>query len=145
MKRLLIFTGFLIAAYTIKAQSADQKAVQQAVIGIFDGISAADLQVVKTHATPDLTILENGIVWNMDTVAAKITQLKALTSYHRDNHLDFIQTNINENTAWVSYHNSANVVMNERNSTRNWLESAFLIKNGGVWKVQLLHSTVVAK
>ena len=144
MKRIFLILILFATVFAAQAQTSDQKDVQQALTAIFDGLSAANMQAIQAHTTPDFTILENGLVWNMDTLTVKVAQLKALAIYRRDNQLDFIHTEVYGNAAWVAYHNTANVEMNDKKITRQWLESAFLIKQGGIWKVQLLHSTVIA-
>ena len=86
--------------------------------------------------------MEDGAVWNMDTLTNKLSPLKTI-SFSRTNHLDFIQTEVKGTTAWVAYNNTAD--MNVKGQKRNvrWLESAVLVKEGKEWKVQLLHSTTL--
>ena len=61
----------------------------------------------------------------------------------RINKFQFIKTEQNGDIAWVSYHNTAEFSLNEKQQTINWLESAVLRKENGRWKIKLLHSTRV--
>ncbi|RYY59730.1 MAG: nuclear transport factor 2 family protein [Chitinophagaceae bacterium] len=143
MKKFLFVTGLLLASILSFAQTDEQKAVQQAIAGVFDGLSYRDIIYVKQNTTTGFTVLEQGVVWTMDTIVAKIDQLRAMTSYHRDNYFQFLQTSINGNTAFVSYFNNATIIVKGKSQYKHWLESAYLVKEGDNWKVQLLHSSVV--
>ena len=138
---LLLYLLFAVTHANAQA-TVQQKEVQQTMVKIFDGMSALDLAEVQKYSTKDLMILENGAVWNMDTLAVKIAPLRKV-SFSRVNHLDFIQTEISGNTAWVAYHNAADYIINGQKMNKQWMESAFLIKEGDNWKVMLLHSTVI--
>lgn len=79
----------------------------------------------------------------MDTLLNKLNPLKLNITFNRINHLNFIQTDVKSNVAWVAYYNTADISVNGRKRSVNWLESAVLVKDGKAWKVQLLHSTVM--
>ncbi len=87
-------------------------------------------------------LLEDGAVWNTDTLISKVNQLKAL-DFSRTNRLNFIRTEVKGNTAWIAYHNAADITINGQKMTMQWLESAVLIKEGKEWKIKVLHSTVI--
>lgn len=141
---LLLLTFLTLPLCGTQAQpTADELRVNQAVIRLFDGLAALDASLMKQYTTPDFLLLENGAVWTMDTLLAKVAPLKS-TNFSRINHLDFIRTEVTGNTAWVAYHNRADMVVNGQPSTRQWLESASLVKQGNDWQISLLHSTVVS-
>jgi predicted RNA binding protein with dsRBD fold (UPF0201 family) len=138
---LLIFSTVTSRAQT--RPTKDQASVDQAVLNLFDGIAAMNLQKIRQYITPDFLVLEDGTVGNMDTLTTKISQLKGAGAT-RTNRLEFIQTSVKGNVAWVAYHNSADMILNRKKISMRWLESAFLVKEGDTWKVRLLHSTSVA-
>jgi ketosteroid isomerase-like protein len=125
---------------TAPSNSETQQRVNQAIIRFFDGIAASDLAMIRACVTENFVILENGEVWNMDTFAAKINELKAL-SPTRVNQLDFILTEINDSTALVVYNNAADMTIKGHPLSMRWMESAFLLKEGEEWKIRMLHST----
>ncbi|MEI9985705.1 MAG: hypothetical protein WDN69_22500 [Aliidongia sp.] len=47
-------------------------------------------------------------------------------------------------TAWVAYVNRGSVTDSHGTRPQSWLESAFLRKRGGAWKIAFLHSTHAA-
>ena len=143
MKKIL-FTALVFAGLSANAQNAEQTRVNQSLIKLFDALAALDMKGIKEFSTNDLMVLESGVVWNLDTLARKVDQLKG-ASFSRTNHLEFIQTEVKGNTAWVVYRNSADMVINGLEAYRQWLESAVLVKENKVWKVRLLHSTTLKK
>ena len=137
---------FFVANSTcINAQtpkSNEQTMVNQTIIKFFDAIAALDTKMMKQYTTKDFLLLEDGAVWNMDTLTNKLSPLKTI-SFSRTNHLDFIQTEVKGTTAWVAYNNTADMNVNGQKRNVRWLESAVLVKEGKEWKVQLLHSTTL--
>jgi hypothetical protein len=144
MRKLFLLSLFFIVASTcLTAQiqkSQEQAKVNQAVTGFFAGLAALDTRIMKQHTTKDFLLLEDGAVWNMDTLTSKLNPLKS-GSFSRTNHLNFIHTEVKGNTAWVAYNNSAEMSVNGQKKNVQWLESAVLVKESKDWKVQLLHST----
>jgi ketosteroid isomerase-like protein len=50
---------------------------------------------------------------------------------------------INGNTAWIAYVNQGSITDASGTQNLKWLESAFLQKQAGAWKIVFLHSTRV--
>jgi len=140
--KYFLFIALLITGLAAKAQSTEQAKVNQSLVKLFDALAALDINGIKEFSTKDLTILESGAIWNLDTLAGKLDQLKAV-SFSRTNHLDFVQTEIKGNTAWSVYYNSADMIIDGVEIHRKWLESAVLVKENKVWKIRLLHSTTI--
>ncbi|MBJ6109589.1 nuclear transport factor 2 family protein [Hymenobacter sp. BT523] len=137
---MLLLFGAGLRSNAQAPMSAEQSKVNQAVTKFFDGLAALDTKTMKQYITTDFLLLEDGAVWNIDTLVNKIKPLKA-TGYTRVNHLNFFRTDVKGNTAWVAYDNAAEMSAGERKRSRQWLESAVLVKEGKDWKIQLLHST----
>jgi hypothetical protein len=141
MKKIL-FTSLVFISLNAGAQNTEQTNVNRSLVKLFDALAALNMKDIKEFSTKDLIVLENGVVWNLDTIARKVDNLKAV-SFSRTNHLDFAQTEVKGNTAWVVYHNSADMIINGTEVHAKWLESAVLVKEDEVWKVKLLHSTTL--
>ena len=142
-KSFLFMLLFIVASFCLKAQtqnSSEQAKVNQAVNKFFDGIAALDTKMMEQYTTKDFILLEDGAVWNMDTLTNKLSPLKTM-SFSRTNHLDFIQTEIKGSTAWVAYNNTADMSVSGQTMNVQWLESAVLVKEGKDWKIKMLHST----
>jgi len=141
MKKIL-FIPFLFLCLSAKAQNTEHARISQSLVKLFDALAALDMNGIRESSTKDLTILESGAVWNLDTLSSKVEELKAV-SFSRTNHLDFVQTEIKGNTAWSVYYNSADMIIEGVEVHRKWLESAVLVKEGKLWKIKLLHSTTL--
>jgi ketosteroid isomerase-like protein len=125
--------------------SKKEQKVQQVVIDLFQALSDRDFDKLKANCTTDITILENGISWNLDTLEQKINSTKAIPDFNRINTIRFLDTRIKGKTAWISYNNQAEVIRNGKKGNVEWLESVILVKEGKDWKVQLLHSTLIKR
>jgi ketosteroid isomerase-like protein len=120
----------------------EKDSIEASISKFFDGLSERDTNKLKAYTTDDFILLENGHLWNMDTLVHKMSAPKN-AGIKRINKFQFIKTEQNGNIAWTSYHNTADFSLNEKQQTVNWLESAVLKKENGRWKIKLLHSTRV--
>ena len=50
---------------------------------------------------------------------------------------------VHGNTAWIAYVNRGSITDSSGTIDRQWLESAFLEKQAGTWKIVFMHSTPV--
>jgi hypothetical protein len=149
MKKLLCVAVIsLISVFYLRAQvklTENQQLVQKVIIDTFQALSDRDTDKLKSNCTPDLLLLENGIVWNLDSLTQKNNQNKAITEFKRINKIGFIETKVWNNIAWTTYNNQAEVSKNGQHSLIKWLETAVLIKEGKIWKIEVLHSTLIKR
>jgi hypothetical protein len=140
MRKLI---SLLLLILSLSANSFAQKeknGIEAGIAGFFDGLSLIDSNKIKANATADFMLLEDGEVWNMDTLLSKV-YVRKNSGIVRVNRFEFIKTEQQGNFAWVSYYNYADFSMNEKKQSVKWLESAVLKKEGNAWKIKLLHST----
>lgn len=135
---LILICGFTTSVYG----QANEVDPQKAVIGLFDALSALDVAKAKSFCTADVTFLENGKIWNFDSLALRITSRKANSlDFKRINKIDFIKTKVAGRIAWIIYHNQAKITFSGETTIVKWLESVVVTKDSGEWKISLLHST----
>ncbi len=139
MKKAILVALILFCSTVLMAQKKD-RSVEAAIIGFFNGLSLRNADSLKYYTTEDFQLLEDGEVWNMDTLVNKMSSRKS-SDIIRINHFDFITTRFQGKMAWVSYRNTAEFRKGEKKQLVKWMESAVLIKTAGRWKVQMLHST----
>lgn len=148
MKKLLLITIlFFVSTFFAHAQnnlSAKENLVQTTVTNMFQALADCDLVQLKHYCTEDILILENGSVWNLDTLVQKVSQ-NAATDFKRINKIEFIETKISGKIAWTTYNNQAEITSNGKRTIINWLETAILIKEDGRWKIKTLHVTLLKK
>ncbi|PKG53489.1 DUF4440 domain-containing protein [Olleya sp. 1-3] len=131
-------------------KQADIDSVKGLISKSFQDIwSDLDSTKIKKHHTTDYFLLENGVVWNNDSISnfmirARIRDAKQQSL--RINRFDFLKTVHNKSTIWIAYDNFGTWIKeNDTLNTAHWLESAVAKKEGGKWKIQQLHSTYVGK
>jgi Domain of unknown function (DUF4440) len=141
---LLLILQFFTAEAQTRWTKMEQK-VQLVVTEMFQALADRDFDKLKANCTSDIIVLENGVVWNLDTLQEKINLSKAIPDFNRVNTIEFTDTRIKGKTAWVSYYNRADYIRNGKKSYVQWLESVVLVKEERKWRVQMLHSTVVKR
>ena len=53
------------------------------------------------------------------------------------------EVHVSCNTAWIAYTNKGSITDSSGTMNQKWLESAFLEKQAGSWKIVFMHSTRV--
>ena len=146
MRKTYLSILFVLAGLFTQAQvklSTDEIQVQKTLTELFQSIADRDTAMLKNSCTADIILLENGLVWNLDTLVQKVLQSRA-KDFKRINTLGFIETKVKGNFAWVTYNNQAEIIRNEQHITFvKWLETTILIKEANGWKVRVLHSTLL--
>jgi hypothetical protein len=142
---ILLLTLLLSISLTGKAQkdlSNPEEAVQHVVTGLFDGLAELNAEKVKQHCSPDIQLLETGKIWTIDSLLLRVNNMKTrLTDFKRVNKIDFLQTKVRGDFAWISYFNEATITANNKTVIIKWLESVTLKKEKKEWRIDLLHST----
>jgi hypothetical protein len=148
MKNLsLLLIAFLMSAMLMAQEPsiADQQAVQQTVVKMFDALSNRDSVSLKNYCTADITLYEYGQVWNLDTLILKAISQNQAEDFKRTNTFDFINTLVDKTTAWVTYCLQSVITRDSKKATVQWLETVLLVKDKKQWKVKHLHSTLTRR
>lgn len=153
MKKLLcaaIIIISLVSAYSLRAQIkqvklTEKQQVQKVIVDVFQALSDRDTGQLKSNCTSSFLLLENGLVWNQDSLSQRIVQNKAVSDFKRINTIDFIDTKVKGDMAWTTYNNQAEVTKNGQHTLIQWLETAVLLKEGKAWKIEVLHSTLIKR
>lgn len=122
------------------------KIAQNLIIGSFDDIwSDLDSEKIPQYHTDDFILLENGEVWNNDSIVNYQTKTKLRRNRpQRINRFEFLETKVTGNTVWMAYQNYAAFSQDQKVVGRaHWLESAVAVKTKEGWRLEMLHSTYV--
>ena len=139
MKKFLCLFPILLFL-SAKPFAQEKDSIQSSIVRFFDGFSEYNTDLFRNYTTSDFLLLEDGEVWTIDTLVNRMNARKN-RNIERINKFQFIKTEQSGNIAWVSYHNTADFKLNDKQQTVKWLESAVLIKEKGRWKLKQLHST----
>ena len=119
---------------------------QQKIVEVMSAFFAAahDDNLARFHSivVPGFYVFDNGVRFNgnaiMDLVKSMHTAGKRFE--WRVTEPDI---HINGNTAWIAYINKGSITNSSTTTNQQWLESAFLEKQSGDWKIAFMHSTRV--
>ena len=137
---LLLCTTLFRQVSAQSSFSSQETAANQTVVDFFEALSSADTSRIRSLTTADFILLENGEVWTIQMLINYMRGIN-LNDFKRINNLEFIDTDIKGKAAWTAYHNSASITTKGQTTDIHWLESAFLQKQRGAWKIRMLHST----
>jgi len=131
---------------TIRAQqkplTAEQTKIVDTVSTIFTAARTDDIAKFDSVIAPGFYIFDGGLRFNGDSIMTFIkTQHEAGKRYEWN--VTEPDVHISGHTAWIAYTNKGSI--SDASGTRNqsWLESAFLEKQSGIWKIVFMHSTRV--
>ena len=131
---------------TVRAQqkslTSDQRQVVDTVSTIFTAARADDVAKFDSVIAPGFYIFDAGARFNGDTIMALIKAQHVAGKRYEWNVTE-PDVHINGNTAWIAYVNKGSISDASGTVNQNWLESAFLEKQAGSWKIVFMHSTRV--
>lgn len=142
-KYTCVLVCLFISVSSMAQSDGKEKAVQEGLIQFFSAVSARDSMAMKRWATRDLTLIEYGTVWNMDTLVRKAVLQNTSADFSRTNRFEFLQTHVYGITAWVSYRLFSKIIRDGKETNLQWIESANLLFEDGRWKLRFLHSTLL--
>ncbi|WP_396195046.1 DUF4440 domain-containing protein [Flavobacterium sp.] len=139
----LCFTAISFGQSALKPEESQLKAL---IIKSFDEIwSELNSKNINKFYTKDFLLLENGEVWNNDTIAQYLDKAilkKPMPT--RVNTIEIIDVKVSNGTAWIAYKNQAEFTVDNKIIRKAyWLESATAILTENGWKLDMLHSTRV--
>lgn len=130
------------AAQSCKARPGDDAAVVQTIRTIFDAATTDDVKKFDSLVVPGFYMYDNGERFEGDGI------MKLITAQHAKG-VKYVWTvtqndvHVNCDEAWIAYVNDGSVQTSPDApvTPMKWLESAFLKREGGEWKVVFFHST----
>ena len=130
------------------SNETDKTRIKNLIIESFDEIwSKLDAKNIDKYYTKDFLLLENGEVWNNDSIKNYLDNaMLRKPNLKRMNTIEVIEIKIANKMAWIAYQNYATFSSDNKIIRKaHWLESAtaILTKNG--WKLEMLHSTRIVK
>lgn len=142
---LLVVVLFSVLLQTNAQLTNGRQAVQQTVTKLFDALSNRDSVSLKKYCADDITLYEYGMAWNMDTLINRAITLNTSADFKRINTISFINTTINKDVAWTTYHLSSEITKDGKQASVKWLETVILVNEKNKWKVKVLHSSLIKR
>jgi len=123
-----------------KSLTSEEKQVVDTVSTIFTAARADDVAKFESVIASDFYILDGGARFNSDSIMAFIKAQHAAGKRYEWNVTE-PDVHISGNTAWIAYVNKGSITDASGTVNQNWLESSFLEKQAGTWKIVFMHST----
>ena len=122
--------------------AVDQIQIVNTVSMIFTAARSDDVAMFDSLVAPNFYIYDGGVRFNGDTIMAFIKAQHAAGKRYEWNVTE-PDVHISGDTAWVAYVNEGSITDASGTVKQKWLESAFLQKQGDMWKILFMHSTRV--
>ena len=139
------FVSF-VPTYMVKAQkdspTSDEKQILKVLNTLFAAFSADDNQELDSVVTSDFYIFDGGVRFNAESLMTFIKAQHAAGKRYEWSVTD-PDVHVSGNTAWIAYINKGSIGDAAGSANQQWLESAFLEKQAGIWKIVFMHSTRV--
>ena len=139
---------FSTSVHTARAQqkplTADQEQIVDTVSTIFTAARADNVAKFDSVIAPGFYIFDGGARFNGDSIMDLIKTQEAAGRRYEWNVTE-PDVHISGNTAWIAYINKGSITDASGTVNQQWLESAILEKQKGVWKIVFMHSTRVPK
>jgi ketosteroid isomerase-like protein len=125
-----------------KLLTADQIQIVNTVSMIFTAARSDDVAMFDSLIASEFYIYDGGVRFKGDAIMAFIKAQHDAGKRYEWNVTE-PDVHINGNTAWISYVNQGSITDASGTMKQQWLESAFLQKQGDMWKIVFMHSTRV--
>ncbi|MET3978933.1 ketosteroid isomerase-like protein [Mucilaginibacter sp. UYP25] len=135
---LILFAFISVKGFSQSA--ANEPKIKAAIVNFYNGLSSLDDAAIGAAVTNDFTLVEHKKIWNTDSLLKALAPMKG-TGVKRVNKQEYTKIEQNGNVAWAVYYNTADITRGDKTRSFKWLESALLVKDGGKWKLKLLHVT----
>jgi Domain of unknown function (DUF4440) len=125
-----------------KLLTADQSRIVDTVSTIFAAALTDDVAKFDSVIAPGFYIYDVGARFNGDSIMALI-KAQHVAGKRYEWKVTEPDVHISGKTAWIAYVNKGSITDASSTVNQTWLESAFLEKQAGTWKIVFMHSTRV--
>jgi ketosteroid isomerase-like protein len=125
-----------------KPLTSDQRQIVDTISTIFAAARTDDVAKFDSVIASDFYIFDGGTRFNGDAIMGFIKAQHAAGRRYEWNVTE-PEVHVSCNTAWIAYTNKGSITDSFGTINQKWLESAFLEKQAGSWKIVFMHSTRV--
>ena len=125
-----------------ESSTAEQRQIVEIISTIFNALLTRDVAKFDSVIAPDFYIFEGGSRFSRKALMDLVKAQHAAGKRYEWNVTE-PDVHISGDTAWIAYVNKGSITDSSGTINQQWLESAFLQKQGAIWKVVFMHSTRV--
>jgi hypothetical protein len=144
----ITFTIVVIAPIFLPTARAQQKSlaadaqVVETIRTLFNALAADDNSKFESVVEPEFYIFDGGTRFSGHAIVILMEAQHEAGKYY-EWHITEPDVHITGKTAWIAYVNKGSITDASGATSQEWLESAFLRKHAGAWKIVFMHSTRV--
>ena len=141
---LALMSSVYVSAATAqqKALTSERTQIVDAVNTLFTALRTDDAAKLNSIIAPDFYAFDGGARFNGEAMMGLIKALQAAGKRYEWSVTE-PDVHISGDTAWIAYVNQGSITDASGRVNQQWLESAFLEKQAGIWKILFVHSTRV--
>ena len=132
------------ATAQLKTVADDRSQVVQTIDALFNALEAGNDAQFTSLLSPDFYLFDGGVRFNAQGILSLFKGQRA-AGKSRNWNVTEPDVHVMGNIAWVAYVNKGSVTDATGTTNQEWLESAFLEKQGAGWKIAFMQSTRVPK
>jgi ketosteroid isomerase-like protein len=125
-----------------KTGAGDQSEVVQTVRTLFNALETSNDAQFTSVVTSDFYMFDGGTRFSGQQILSLMKALRAAGKSYKWN-VSGADVHVIGNTAWVAYVNKGSITDSSGTKDQEWLESAFLERQGVGWKIAFTQSTRV--
>jgi hypothetical protein len=139
----IALSSFLFSCQSRIDPAVENPKIEKTIQQLFNTISEFDYDGIRARCTSEFSIFDMGLDLDLDGFIELIQGFegKGSISYKLEN----FKIKISDDVSWVTLTNHTSAKMGDQEIEYNWLESAVLVKNDDVWKIDFYHSTEIKK
>ena len=126
-----------------KVLTNDQDQIVDTVNTVFTALRTDDAAKLNSVIAPDFYMFDGGRRFSGEAIMTLIKAQQPAGKRYEWN-VTVPDVHISGNTAWIAYVNNGCITDPSGRMDQQWLESAFLEKRGGIWRILFMHSTRVS-
>jgi hypothetical protein len=125
-----------------KVPTNDQSQIVDTLNAMFTALRTDDGAKLNAVTASDFYMFDGGHRFNREAIMALIKAQHVAGKRYEWNVTD-PDVHISGNSAWIAYVNRGSITDESGRMNQQWLESAFLEKRAGIWRILFMHSTRV--
>jgi ketosteroid isomerase-like protein len=131
-----------VATARQKVLTDDQNQILDTVNTLFTALRTDDAAKLNSVIAADFYMFDGGHRFNGEAIMALIKAQHVAGKRYEWNVTE-PDIHISGTTAWIAYVNNGSITDASGRMDQQWLESAFLEKQAGTWRILFIHSTRV--
>ena len=139
--RFILLSFIHAAGKYVFAQQNDSTTIAQLLKADYVTMATRDIPTHLGNLTSDYRLIEHGEIWNTETELDSIYRKDLERVFTRTDFFTFKTIKVSGDMAYAIWHLKSEIRENGTLKVKVWNESGVFRKEGGRWKIALIHSS----